>query len=66
MNHPDAYQPTPRDRAAECARLEATRPGYREARTVGAAFRAAFGPEARETWEQVALELEASPSEAAP
>lgn len=59
MNHPDAYEPIPRDRTAERARLEASRPGYREARTVGAAFRDAFGPEAREAWEQVALELEA-------
>lgn len=50
MNQPDAYEPTPRDRAAERARLEATRPGYREARTVAAD---------REAWESVACLIEA-------
>ena len=36
MNHPDPYEPIPRDRTAERARLEATRPGYREARELEA------------------------------
>jgi len=57
MTQPDAYQPTPRDRAAERARLEASRPGYREARTVGAAFRDAFGRR-RPAWEEIAQWLE--------
>lgn len=58
MTQPDPYEPTPRDRAAERARLEAARPGYREARTVGAAFRDAFGPDDREAWEEIAQWLE--------
>jgi hypothetical protein len=43
------YVPTPRDRAAERARLEARR-------SVGDAFRDAFSADDRETWETVAVD----------